>query len=94
MDNTFDFGLRWGHGYEATQPDERPARPQQQDNDEAARQAKLERRQAAYKAKQKRKRSKDRYRTDPEFRQHCLQQGKERRQRKKAEALALKDDRP
>lgn len=90
MDNsTTMIDLRWGDDYEAKADDQwaqhhQPQKIPQRSDDEAARQAKLEKRQAAYLAKQKRKlqRIKERYRTDPDFRAKRLEVSREANKRR------------
>ncbi|MBB4064233.1 hypothetical protein [Gellertiella hungarica] len=89
MDHSTTIDLRWGDDYEAKTDDHwgqhhRPQKIHQQSDDEAARKTKLEKRQAAYQAKQKRKleRIKERYRTDPVFRAKRLEVSREANKRR------------
>ncbi|MBC7076915.1 MAG: hypothetical protein H5T92_01175 [Synergistales bacterium] len=88
-DSNILIDLRWGDDYEARAHDHygqhhQPQKIHQQSDDEAAHKAKLEKRQAAYQAKQKRKleRIKERYRTDPDFRAKRLEVSREANKRR------------
>jgi hypothetical protein len=70
MDQQIIFEFRWGRSHGDDKSEKQPAKAQhQRQDDEAVRKAKLEIRQVACAAKQKRKleRIKERYKTDAEY---------------------------